>query len=155
MKGAYVLIIEIEERVSISLNSLGKIEFKPGTWVYVGSAMGQGSTSIENRLKRHFRSEKAIYWHIDHLLEKKVILSKAFWSESHTHVECDIAHAFEVGGLFEVGPKRFGSSDCKSGCATHIFRYSELTNSAIENIIESIFNKLGLSPSMTINGEIL
>ncbi|MHA1950564.1 MAG: DUF123 domain-containing protein [Candidatus Thorarchaeota archaeon] len=58
MKGAYVLIIEISETVDIQIQSLGNVSFQPGSWIYVGSAMGAGSTNLENRIKRHFRSEK-------------------------------------------------------------------------------------------------
>ncbi len=150
MKGAYVLIIEIEQPVSVEIKSLGEVMFESGTWVYVGSAMGTGSTNLENRLKRHFRSEKTVYWHIDHLLNKEVELRKAYWTESPTHAECNIAQQLESGGLFMTGPKRFGSSDCTHGCEAHIFRYN--SNTGIDETIESAFVDQGFRPSMTTDG---
>ncbi|MFW9842434.1 MAG: DUF123 domain-containing protein [Candidatus Thorarchaeota archaeon] len=155
MKGAYVLLIDIEKRVCFSIQSLGSLVFDPGKWVYVGSAMGDGSTNIENRLKRHFRSDKTVYWHIDHLLEKDVLLSRAYWAESSTHVECEIAQEFETGGYFEAGPKQFGASDCKSGCSAHIFRMKRNTDAVIEHLVISTFQKLGLTPSLTTDGNVL
>jgi len=150
MKGAYVLIIEIAQPTKVKIRSLGDVSFDPGTWVYVGSAMGKGSTSLENRLKRHFRSEKTVYWHIDHLLDSAVELHKAYWTESNTHAECDIARALESKEEFRAGPRRFGSSDCKSGCRAHIFRFS--SEKRIEKVIESSFRNLGFNPSSTTDG---
>ncbi|MGY5863895.1 MAG: GIY-YIG nuclease family protein [Candidatus Thorarchaeota archaeon] len=150
MKGVYILIIEIEQPVRVEIRSLGEVMFESGTWIYVGSAMGTGSTNLENRLKRHFRSEKTVYWHIDHLLNKEVELRKAYWTESLTHAECIIAQHLETGELFSAGPRRFGSSDCKSGCQAHIFRYN--SNTGIDGAIEAAFMDRGFTPSMTTDG---
>ncbi len=150
MKGAYILIIDIKEPVMVQIQSLGEVTFQPGKWVYVGSAMGNGSTNLENRIKRHFRSEKTVYWHIDHLLDQGVDLHKAFWTESPTHAECDIAQELESTGTFGVGPKQFGSSDCKRGCSAHIFRFQ--SDSGIDEAIETAFQNLGLKPSVTSDG---
>jgi Uri superfamily endonuclease len=152
MKGAYVLIIEIKELTKVKLQSLGDLAFESGIWIYVGSAMGNGSTSLENRLKRHFRSEKTVYWHIDHLLDRGVNLQKAYWTESITHSECDIAQELESEGSFTAGPRRYGSSDCKRGCRAHIFRFNSDAN--IEDVIESVFKKLGFRPSWTTDGNL-
>lgn len=150
MKGAYVLVIKVDEPVDVQLQSLGEVTFQTGTWIYVGSAMGNGSTSLENRINRHFRSEKTVYWHIDHLLESNVTLLKAFWAHSPVHVECRIAQEFEMSKEFQVGPRRFGSSDCKSNCKAHVFRFTH--DSGIDIIMASVFEKLGLNPSMTTDG---
>jgi Uri superfamily endonuclease len=155
MKGAYVLLIEVQRQVSFKLASLGQVKFEPGKWVYIGSAMGEGSTNLENRIKRHFRSQKTVHWHIDHLLKRKnAILHKAIWSESQFHIECDIAREFETGDteMFMTGPKRFGASDCKKGCSAHIFRQSSISDKEIEDVVESVFRKLGLNPLQTTDG---
>ena len=44
MRGTYTLIIDLEADLSIRLKSLGDLFFEKGTWIYVGSAMGGGST---------------------------------------------------------------------------------------------------------------
>ncbi|MHA1137984.1 MAG: DUF123 domain-containing protein, partial [Candidatus Thorarchaeota archaeon] len=56
MRGVYTLIIDLKETLSFNLKSLGNLSFEKGTWIYIGSAMGNGSTSLENRIARHFRS---------------------------------------------------------------------------------------------------
>jgi endonuclease-3 len=152
MKGAYTLIIEVEQPVSIQLPSLGNIVFELGQWVYVGSAMGNGSTSLEKRLSRHFRDEKTIYWHIDHLLDADVKLVEAIWSTSTKPVECDLAQALAKHGDFNHGPKKFGSSDCRRGCAAHTFFYHG--EDQLQSNLIQVFNGLGLEPHVTKTGQL-
>lgn len=152
MKGAYSLIIELENAVSIQIKSLGKVTFQSGTWVYIGSAMGEGSTSLENRIKRHFRSEKTNFWHIDRLLDMDVMLLKAIWAPSPVHTECDIAQEIESRNEFQVGPRQFGSSDCRKGCSAHIFRF--MNSGLIDDTIKDVFKQVGLQPSITMDGNL-
>lgn len=152
MKGAYALIIEVENAVSVQIKSLGKVTFQSGTWVYIGSAMGEGSTSLENRIKRHFRSEKTVYWHIDHLLDKDVKLLKAFWARSPVHTECDIAQEIESRIEFQAGPRQFGSSDCRRRCTSHIFRF--MNSRVMDDAIDDVFKEVGLQPSITTDGSL-
>lgn len=152
MKGAYSLIIKLESTVNIQVKSLGKVTFEAGTWVYIGSAMGEGSTSLENRIKRHFQSEKTNFWHIDHLLDMDVKLLKAFWAQSPIHTECDIAQEIESRDEFQVGPRHFGSSDCRRGCSAHIFRF--MNNGAIDDAIEDVFRQVDLQPLITTDGSL-
>ena len=150
MKGVYVLIIKVKQLTEVQIRSLGVVDFAPGTWVYVGSAMGAGSTSLENRLVRHFRKEKTIHWHIDHLLEKDTEIVKAIWSQSMKHLECEVAHSLSLNNAFESGPKGFGASDCKSGCIAHIFVHQD--TKLVDDVLTSIFVGLGLQPQVTLDG---
>ncbi|MFW9808933.1 MAG: DUF123 domain-containing protein [Candidatus Thorarchaeota archaeon] len=152
MKGAYTLIIQVEKDVSIKILSQYEVEFKSGIWVYVGSAMGSGSTSLENRIKRHFRSQKKIHWHIDYLLVRDAKLIKAFWAESPVHIECDIAQKIQSRDEFQVGPKNFGSSDCQKRCSAHIFRFLNVGN--VDKAIRETFIAVGLEPSVTTDGNL-
>ncbi len=152
MKGAYSLIIQLESAVNIQIKSLGKVTFEAGTWVYIGSAMGEGSTSLENRIKRHFQSEKTNFWHIDHLLDMDVKLVKAFWAQSPVHTECDIAQEIESRTEFQVGTRQFGSSDCRRGCSAHIFRF--MNRSLIDDAVKDAFKKVGLQPFITMDGSL-
>jgi len=63
MKGVYLLFIEIKQQKNIDIGALGQIDFEPGTYVYVGSAMN----SVEKRLERHFSETENLHWHIDYL----------------------------------------------------------------------------------------
>ncbi|MFW9981966.1 MAG: DUF123 domain-containing protein [Candidatus Thorarchaeota archaeon] len=152
MKGAYCLIIDVEKDLDLEIQSLGKIRFQSGIWVYIGSAMGNSSTSLENRIRRHFQSQKKIYWHIDYLLALDVKLIKAFWTESPVHIECDIAQEIQKRNEFQTGPKNFGSSDCQKGCSAHIFRF--LNIGEIDKVIRQTFTAIDIEPSITIDGNL-
>jgi Uri superfamily endonuclease len=152
MKGAYVLIIRVKQPITVQVKSLGEIAFKSGVWVYVGSAMGDGSTSLENRLSRHFRKEKTIYWHIDHLLDANTDLEEAIWAESRIPIECDIAQSIAACDDFEGGPRGFGASDCRRGCIAHTFFYQG--EEVVQSRLIQVFQRLGPTPCVTANGQI-
>lgn len=141
--GVYVLIIRKEGPLTVNVGALGDVAFNEGHLVYVGSAMGEGSTKIESRIQRHFSMKKKIHWHIDHLL-LKTGLEKAIWAESTEHKECELADAILDNKAFELGPHNFGNSDCKRGCVTHLFRHIRKKDPTI--IIQKIFRKINLQP---------
>ncbi len=60
-RGAYILISQVEILSHISIGKIGIIEFKPGYYLYVGSAL----KNLTSRLNRHRRSRKGAFWHID------------------------------------------------------------------------------------------
>jgi len=64
VKGVYVLIISLAKDVNVKVGALGKIDFKKGTYAYVGSAQ----TNLLKRVERHLRKAKRRFWHIDYLL---------------------------------------------------------------------------------------
>ncbi|MHA3962224.1 MAG: GIY-YIG nuclease family protein [Candidatus Thorarchaeota archaeon SMTZ1-45] len=152
MKGAYVLIIRVKQPVSVQIKSLGNISFDPGEWIYIGSAMGDGSTSLENRLERHFRKDKTIYWHIDYLLDSVAELVEAIWTRSSRSIECDLVHLIDSHNDFIAGPNGFGSSDCKRGSSTHIYFYQG--NNILRIVLIQSFQALGFQPSFTQDGQI-
>ncbi len=152
MRGAYLLILEIKQAASIQIKSLGSVSFAPGEWVYVGSAMGNGSTSLENRLLRHFRQEKKIHWHIDYLLSAGAMITKALGIESKKHIECLLAQTLSDHDNFLPGPKGFGSSDCRRGCSTHIYHYQG--QQPISTSLRKVLEKLGLSAEATKDGRL-
>ena len=113
MKGSYILIIEIPEKIEIVIGKLGKIEFRDGFYAYVGSAMN----GLEGRIKRHLRKKKRKFWHIDYLLEKAKIV-EIFVLKSKRKIECDIART--LAKIFRP-VRKFGSSDCT--CEAHLFYF--------------------------------
>ena len=117
MKGAYCLLISVNKNTISKIGALGKLSFKKGNYVYVGSAMN----SLEKRIQRHLCSKKKIFWHIDYLLSNKnVKIKKVFYKESAKKEECDIAKKVAKNG---VAVKKFGCSDCK--CKSHLFKLDE------------------------------
>jgi len=93
---------------------LGKVFFKEGDYIYIGSAKG----CLETRLQRHLRKEKKIFWHIDYLLENKKAKILQIWTVDKK-MECQTAEVFCQAPTTEIIKKGFGSSDCK--CLTHLF----------------------------------
>ena len=150
MRGVYVLIIDLNEMLSFNLKSLGNLSFDKGTWIYVGSAMGVGSTSLENRICRHFRVVKTIHWHIDHLLDSDSLIRASVWSESSSPAECEIAKTIEKMVDVNPGPRGFGASDCKQKCGTHLFQ-SKIGNGLVKKI-QDVFRNLKLEPRITYDG---
>ena len=117
MKGTYCLVIFLEEPATIQVGRLGLMEFRPGHYVYVGSAL----SGLEGRIRRHLstgNASKKRFWHIDYLLEHGAItgIRKIISPE---RLECSIAR--KVGALSEAPVKGFGCSDCS--CETHLFSF--------------------------------
>lgn len=128
-KGTYVLIVYVDESVEISVGSLGLRTFLPGCYVYAGSALGRGATSLPNRLARHLKSAKRRHWHIDFLLTNKnasitaiVVFSGGQVSEctSCQHVKKEMKAKILVPG--------FGASDCANRCDSHLLFLPSVMN---------------------------
>ena len=117
MKGAYLLIIKVRKNIYPKIGSLGKIKFKKGNYVYIGSALN----NLEKRIARHLRKNKKKFWHIDYLLaNKNAKIKKIAYKKSDKKQECEIArkiakHAMPI--------KNFGSSDCKY--ESHLFKINK------------------------------
>jgi len=111
MKGSYILVIELKEEKTIQVGKLGKIVFKKGFYVYVGSALN----GLEQRISRHLRKTKKKHWHIDYLLDFVEVVD-VFYKENKVTEECKIAKMLDKQ-LFSI--PGFGCSDCK--CEGHLF----------------------------------
>jgi sugar fermentation stimulation protein A len=114
--GNYLLILELEEAVSVTVGSLGTIGFEPGWYVYAGSAR----KNLSQRLSRHLRKvRKQKHWHIDYLTPYAGKM-QALPIASYRNLECDLAKELKrLGG--EPAPG-FGCSDCH--CGSHLYRFS-------------------------------
>jgi Uri superfamily endonuclease len=114
VKGVYVLIISISKEINVKVGALGKINFKRGTYAYIGSAQ----TNLQKRVERHLRKAKRRFWHIDYLLSNSdVKVLKVFYKGSPKTEECKIAAKLSQKGFPVEG---FGSSDCD--CGSHLFK---------------------------------
>jgi len=119
MKGVYCLIINVKKDINLRVGSLGKIEFKKGSYIYVGSAQN----SIEKRVERHFKQKKRKYWHIDYLLaDKNVKLQKYLYKKAGKKEECKLACS--LLSSLEEPVNGFGCSDCN--CKSHLFKIKKL-----------------------------
>ena len=87
MKGCYCLVISLNDEKTIKIGKkLGKITFKKGHYVYVGSAMN----SLKARITRHLSDEKKLHWHIDYLL-KSAEITDVIYNESDRKIECELS----------------------------------------------------------------
>jgi len=136
MKGTYTLLIKVSENKKIPVGKLGKINFKKGFYVYVGSALN----GLEKRVERHLRKEKKIYWHIDYLLGEAEIV-KVIYAKTDARFECKIAKNLERN-LDCI--KKFGCSDC--GCESHLFYGINLND--LNNHVSNAYAENGLTPEI-------
>lgn len=112
MKGAYLLLIRLDQKVSIK----DRWVLEAGLYVYVGSAMN----GLLQRVARHLKKEKRKHWHIDYLLERAKILG-AIMLPSEESLEESISKM--LAEKFD-GPRGFGSSDLK--VRTNLYRVSDV-----------------------------
>ena len=127
MKGCYCLVISLNDEKTIKIGKkLGKITFKKGHYVYVGSAMN----SLKARITRHLSDEKKLHWHIDYLL-KSAEITDVIYNESNRKIECDLSKYLAAK---TTGVEGFGCSDCK--CESHLY-YFKNRKEAIENVLNA------------------
>ena len=106
---------------------MGKIEFKEGYYVYVGSAL----SGLKQRLKRHLSKDKNKRWHIDYLLEHAATEGVFVW-QSKKSIEDKIACKLKKKFNYIDG---FGSSDSK--CKSHLF-YSKHRVKLLEALFKAL-----------------
>lgn len=135
--GVYILLLFVKQKTLVTTGKLGKQTFPKGFYTYTGSALGK-STSLKNRLARHLKQQKKMFWHIDYLLEDKNVSIKAIVAiETMQKIECDVNSYLKNTFAPEILFKRFGSSDCKKRCGSHLLFFSESfgTEKTIQKIV--------------------
>lgn len=129
MKGAYLLIIELDRKITIK----NRWNLKAGLYVYVGSAM----SGLIQRISRHMKKDKREHWHIDHLLRHGKILSVIMFP-SEERLEEEISRY--LSRVLD-GPRGFGSSDLK--VRTNLYKieklgeFFELLGEFVQNVHEN------------------
>ena len=115
--GCYSLVIELKQRKKIRVGKLGKIEFRPGTYFYTGSAMG----GLRVRLLRHLTATKKRRWHIDYFLnDERARVKKIFLYPAAPGQECRQNQKIAAIRGAQSVRRKFGASDCNSGCDSHL-----------------------------------
>lgn len=133
MKGSYCLIINLNKEKTIKIGKkLGRLNFKQGYYVYVGSAMN----SLFGRIERHLSDEKRLHWHIDYLLKNSEI-TDVIYNESTRKIECNLSKYLSTKSK---GIKDFGCSDCN--CESHLY-YFKNKEDAIENV-KNAYNSIAM-----------
>ncbi|MBI4757351.1 MAG: GIY-YIG nuclease family protein [Betaproteobacteria bacterium] len=109
----YQLFIEVARGLEVlQVGRLGRFDFPAGLYVYTGSAR----RALEARIRRHVEGAARKHWHIDYLLAVPgVRVVRVLY---HDQPECAV-NAATPGSV--VVP-RFGASDCRAGCGSHLKR---------------------------------
>jgi Uri superfamily endonuclease len=119
LKGIYVLIIRVSKDVNVNVGALGRKTFAKGLYAYVGSAQ----TTLEQRVTRHLRREKRLFWHIDYLLANEAAkITQVLFKQADKTWECKTAKRIGEKCTPIAG---FGCSDCR--CKSHLFQIGDYT----------------------------
>src|SRR3990172_896506 len=113
-RGSYLLILELKRKRQIPIGKLGRVSFRKGFYIYVGSAM----TNLSKRMERHRHLRKQHHWHIDELRAVTEFHS-VLAIRSSARLECEIAKAFSDISEYKI--PGFGCTDCT--CETHLFGF--------------------------------
>lgn len=136
MKGIYTLIILVNTKSRLKVRKLGYFNFKKGYYVYTGSALGNGATSLKRRVIRHLKKKKSKHWHIDFLLaNKNVKITAVIAAESNVNRECQINNLIKNIQGASIPIVGFGAADCKQNCKSHLIYLGEKNRK--EKIIEA------------------
>jgi len=105
-------LLEVSNKIDkeIKIGRLGQIEFKKGTYLYVGSA----KKGLISRLRRHISKKKKLFWHIDYFLSQEKVSIEKIWL---TYLDECFTSKFILRDTEVV--KGFGSPDCR--CLGHLF----------------------------------
>jgi len=114
--GVYQLWVRLSRNTRITVGRLGRFVFPAGIYVYTGRA----SRVLRARVLRHARGKSKRHWHIDYLLaHPHTSLHRVVLASIDPDDECAVNRSFASRrGCVAPG---FGASDCREGCASHLF----------------------------------
>jgi Uri superfamily endonuclease len=145
-QGVYALVIQNREEQEIRIGKLGTFIFLEGYYVYIGSALGKTATNLKNRLKRHMSKNKTLHWHIDFFLNTpNTTITRIIYANTTEPKECFLASSISKNERVKILIKKFGASDCKSNCGSHLFYFPD-THERLINLIHSAFLTNNLIP---------
>ena len=112
-KGSYLVVLFNDRNRKIDVGKLGTVHFKPGYYVYVGSALN----NLDSRIKRHMRKSKKYHWHIDYITPMPLKITKIYKFRRTDRIEEKMAK--KIKDISNGYIKNFGSSDV--GEQSHLF----------------------------------
>jgi len=144
LRGVYTLIIRSTERGKVPVGRHLSVSFQRGLYLYTGSALGQGSSSLEGRIGRHLSREKKNFWHIDRVLSSdSAHVVSVIFAKTPSKAECKVNTALLRDSDIDVLAKGIGSSDCR--CESH-FLMAKCTLGVLRQKVRSCYTRLGLRP---------
>jgi len=147
-RGVYALIIKNRKEEYLQIGKMGNFLFPEGFYVYIGSALGSTSTSLEHRLKRHLSPLKKLFWHIDYFLNSENVKIISILSSNTTErKECELASTVSQLKKADIIIPHFGASDCRVNCGAHLF-YFPIEQDELIKQIQSAFSTINLIASL-------
>jgi len=135
-KGTYTLVILLEKKARMEVQKYGSFILQKGYYTYTGSALGDGSVSLQNRIARHLKKRKVKHWHIDFLLvNKNAAVIAVVAAGNSVNRECQVNDAIKNVEGATVPIVGFGASDCKHNCGSHLVYFRG------ENVTEKIVGR--------------
>lgn len=132
MRGAYLILMKLINSKEIEIGKLGKIKFKKGYYIYVGSAMN----SIKSRTGRYLRGIRKKKWHIDYFIEHTSLLYIVEIA-SDKRIEAALSNLIES---FEGVPIRgFGNTDLKE-VPSNLYYFKKKPEDLVENVRNNGYN---------------
>lgn len=134
--GSYALQLKLNQPEQIQVGKFAQVEFPPGIYIYLGSALGPGG--LRARLGRHIRGSEKPHWHIDYLRHfaevqaiRYVLASNA---SSELPPECAWSQVLSKFPEADIPLAGFGSRDCHSGCRAHLLRFPGICTNILSRI---------------------
>ncbi|MFA4647497.1 DUF123 domain-containing protein [Pyrococcus kukulkanii] len=127
MKGSYILLLYLPQDTKIKTKAR-TFALKKGYYAYVGSAMN----SLEKRVRRHFKKEKKLHWHIDYLTLKAEPIM-AYLIPSNVRLEEELSRKMaKIGGIV----RGFGASDLN--VPGNLFYFSYDPRHLVEELLKNL-----------------
>jgi sugar fermentation stimulation protein A len=109
-------VLRVPRASQVKVQRLGRCAFRPGWYVYTGSA----KRNLEARLARHLRRQKRLHWHIDYLLDKAAVREVWVWPWD-VGAECRTNRLIHRMATADYPCRGFGASDCR--CRAHLVSF--------------------------------
>lgn len=116
--GSYLLFLRLPTTLhQLAIGRLGRFDFLPGCYLYVGSGAGPGG--LPARLKHHQKHTKPRpHWHIDYL-RPYAHLEEVWTVSGLPHLEQQWCRTLSEVAELSTLARGFGASD--SPCSSHLF----------------------------------
>lgn len=114
--GVYCLVLRVPRVSRVKVRRLGRCVFRPGWYVYTGSA----KRNLVARLTRHLRRQKLLHWHIDYLRPRATVREIWVWPWV-LGVECRTHRMVRRMAKTDYPCQGFGASDCR--CRAHLVSF--------------------------------
>jgi len=126
----------------------GQAKLEKGYYAYTGSALGDGSVSLQGRVARHYQGTKKKRWHIDYLLtHKKAGIIATVAASSNDNRECEVNNLLKSIEGVTVPIMGFGASDCRHHCGSHLLYLGQNPRlDEVADIYKRLFADIYLQP---------